>query len=208
MVILVCGFGRCGSSLTMQLLEAGGVPCFGRAPFFEPDELGIERDLQKLVPQLNGKAAKVLGPQRCEWPQRDDYKVIWLDRDPHEQAKSQIKWLKHWAYSMTRRREVLLPATKERIEERAASIAQDREACMDLFPKIGAAVCMLRFEQLLSEPATQSERIAGFLGLPLDVDAMAKVVQRRPSECAPSLNMEISLIVERDYEKTQLCLSV
>ena len=36
--IIVSGLGRCGSSLVMQMLHAGGVECLGAPPAFEPPE--------------------------------------------------------------------------------------------------------------------------------------------------------------------------
>ena len=38
-ILLICGHGRCGSSLVMQMLAAGGVKCAGKYPDFEPDEV-------------------------------------------------------------------------------------------------------------------------------------------------------------------------
>lgn len=33
--IFVSGLGRCGSSMTMQMLDAAGIPCIGDYPAYE-----------------------------------------------------------------------------------------------------------------------------------------------------------------------------
>lgn len=39
-MIIVTGIARSGLSLTMQMLHAGGIPCAGEPPAFEPYPLG------------------------------------------------------------------------------------------------------------------------------------------------------------------------
>lgn len=40
-LILVCGFGRCGSSLVMQMLDVGGLPVVGSFPDYERAEASL-----------------------------------------------------------------------------------------------------------------------------------------------------------------------
>src|SRR5882672_7379217 len=147
MTVLVCGFGRCGSSLTLQMLRAGGFPCFGSAAAFEPEDVGIDRDMRELLPRIEGMAAKILDPQRTDsWPDKvNDTRVIWLDRNKKEQAKSQIKMVELMGgFSIHNRRQA--------IAGMAASFAPDREICMELFARIGAAVHIEKFEDILESP--------------------------------------------------------
>ena len=61
--ILILGLARSGTSLLMQMLEAGGYPCFGEGPGFEPcmpDDIPWN--------EVKGKAVKVLDPQYGKFP--------------------------------------------------------------------------------------------------------------------------------------------
>lgn len=93
--VAVCGFGRCGTTMTMQMLVAGGLPP-GNAtePPYEGDPKAlIGRNLAgRCVKLLDpcGTAAAVAGPTA-------GWRFIWLDRDPLEQAHSYLKLLKSMA---------------------------------------------------------------------------------------------------------------
>ncbi len=93
-VILVCGFGRCGTSLVMQMLAAAGVDCAGRAPTYE-EQIAPEHknDAVYWYRTFAGRALKVLDPDRFRPPADIPYLVIWLDRDEKQQAASQVKFL-------------------------------------------------------------------------------------------------------------------
>ena len=92
MITIVSGFGRCGSSLVMQMLEAGGMPCSGEYPAFE-DEAGnlLLADMLSLdyMQTLEGKAVKLLDPHRGKIPKGPEYHVLGCSRDYGEQARSQ-----------------------------------------------------------------------------------------------------------------------
>ncbi len=88
--ILILGMGRCGLTVTMQMLCAGGYPCYGAPPAFEV--CNIDR-----IPfaTLSGKAIKVLQPDNTFWPPKGEYHVITIQRDSQEQAKSMGKLLNY-----------------------------------------------------------------------------------------------------------------
>jgi hypothetical protein len=89
--IIVSGFPRCGSSLTMQLLRAGGLPVTGEGPLFETAE--AVTGLNPWPPAWRGCAVKVLAPYAAaRLPQRmADTVILWLHRNPIEQAQSSVK---------------------------------------------------------------------------------------------------------------------
>ncbi|HWH75147.1 MAG TPA: hypothetical protein VNV16_12895, partial [Methylibium sp.] len=87
---IVSGLGRCGTSMLMQMLHRGGMPCLGPWPSFEVDEARATL-APKFVAEHAGKAIKVLDPQRIGLPA--DVRVVWLDRDHRQQAKSHAKFL-------------------------------------------------------------------------------------------------------------------
>lgn len=93
-ILLVCGFGRCGTSLVMQMLAAGGIPVTGRGPSHEEMPPGAYRhNADFWRSQYSGRAIKVLDPAIRRPPAGLNYRVIWLERDFWQQALSQIKLL-------------------------------------------------------------------------------------------------------------------
>ena len=63
MIVLVCGLARCGTSLTMQMLQAGGMRCAGRAPAFEDFRAFAGGYSDSWMREQAGGAVKVLDPQ-------------------------------------------------------------------------------------------------------------------------------------------------
>lgn len=184
-VILVCGFARCGSSLVMQMLDAGGVPTVGEYPAFEDDRTGLERD-PEWISRQRGKALKLLDPQ---YPNGrlmpGDYRIIWLDRDPRQQSRSQAKFA-HLLMG--------LPINRKGRRALARSYATDLPVALKILIDRGP-VLRLRFEDILADPAAAARRIREHVGVGRVAD-MAAQVKARSSKCAPSLSMELSLIAQ------------
>ena len=180
-MIAVSGFGRCGSSMLMQMLHAGGVPCTGRAPAFEDNAVACAVT-PEYVAEHAGHAVKVLDPQRVGLP--GFVRVIWMDRDTDEQARSIAKFteLVHGVrYSREMRRS--LPA----------SLRRDRIAAMRVIGQ--RSVMNLRFEYVLANPLAAAVLLRAFVApLPLDIYPAAAQVRQRDSECAPGLDLELSLM--------------
>lgn len=178
--IAVAGLARCGTSLTMQMLAAAGIRTVGEWPAFEAD--GHHAGA--------GVAVKWLDPHRTPQPFRRGV-VIWLDRDPIQQAKSQAKLLRELMGMDADWRPFVRSLGRERILARRA---------IEPFRKLD-----LTFERLVLEPHYSAFKIATFLGragLLLDgatmptVSKMAHCVRERPSgtSCAPDMAMELALV--------------
>ena len=98
-VLLVCGLGRCGTSMVMQMLAAGGVAVTGAAPAHERDEtlrLG-SAEAQAWLRAQTGRAVKLLDPHRNGVPDDVPAITIWLNRNLDDQAASHFKMLDHVA---------------------------------------------------------------------------------------------------------------
>ena len=89
-ITVVAGFGRCGSSLVMQMLAAGGM----RTPYSSFPSYEIPHGIKVLMGELYGGAVKILDPHVHQPPKGHVYRFIWLDRDPVQQAKSMAKFWK------------------------------------------------------------------------------------------------------------------
>lgn len=191
--ILVCGFGRCGSSLMMQMLAAGGVPTTGKWPDYEDGHAGViggSIDAAWLE-SVRGHAIKVLDPHRVSIP-RGDYGAIWLDRDPMEQARSQAKFLSLMAG---------IPSNRHTTRALAASYATDKPKALRSLRDAGAGILHMTFEDLL-DPCRLRDAVtalAAFLGHRRDLDevAMLRAVRPRGPRCAPGLDMELALMREK-----------
>ena len=184
-VIVVCGLGRCGTTLTMNMLAAAGIPCVGEAPAYEPAvAYPIGPDWFR---QQNGQALKVLDPHRSKLPKFEAYAAIWLTRDHREQAASQAKLatllnglprvgrahLRRWISGL-------------REEERTA------RAWLGAHPRLD-----IQFEDLIDITTGSAGRICRFLKPYFgDVDpvAMERVILPRGPACQPGLDIETALV--------------
>lgn len=187
--IIVAGLARCGTTLTMHMLHAAGIPCIGEKPAFEPPQVNHCAVDPAWLAQYPGRALKVLNPHETPLPSIDGV-VIWLDRDPKQQAASQIKF-----------NAMMMPGlmTVDRGHRRrwVAGLVKDRPRALAALPK--APTLVLRFEDLIHHPYGQAMRIAQFLAQwwpDLDWDAMAAVVRPRSARCAPGLDIELALLDE------------
>lgn len=169
--LVICGFGRCGSSLVMQMLNAGGFPVTGEYPAFEDERYATE---QQKAP--TGVAIKILDPHKFT-PPPGNYRWLWLDRDLRQQAKSQVKFL---------RKIVGLPCGKEMVGALAKSYEKERPAAMEVMRRLGGPVREMRFEYIINSPASAAVDIGIFAGC-RNREKMAAVVRRRSTLCLPYL---------------------
>ncbi|QUT04009.1 hypothetical protein KFK14_12720 [Sphingobium phenoxybenzoativorans] len=191
-IILVAGLGRCGSSLTMQMLAAAGVPTVGDWPDFEHSSAtGLPGNYAEWLPLAKGRAVKALDPHRWTLPGYSNYALIWLSRHPVEQAKSMLK---------------LIGQRNDRQARRAmeASVRRDAQIArkaVDRAMLVGGSdlsrTLSLPFETMIHAPDIAAAKIASLLfevtGRHVDTDAMARCVRKRPATCLPYM-LELELI--------------
>lgn len=179
MLTLVSGLGRCGTTMVMHMLAAGGAPVVGRAPGYEVDQAAhIPLDRDWLL-SLEDRAVKVLDPHRG-WGRQCDARVIWLDRDMREQAKSQVKFLRMVAG-------VQVP--KSAWKSMKSGLRSDRSKSLRVLP---SERMMMSFEDIIADPERAALMFAKWFD-GFDVAAAVAVVKRRSPECAPSMDMESAL---------------
>lgn len=181
--ILVAGLGRCGSSLVMQMIEATGVPCFGEFPAFEPREVSIdERSPQRLleVPM----AMKILSPQLSKWPLSFEAKIIWLDRDVREQAKSQVKFLQ-----MVAGAEIGGQAWRAI----AKGLGDEKALCYRWLKRSTCEPLLMTFDEIVTNRLRSARRIAAYIGQG-DALRMSTIIRPRGVKCEPGMDIEMCLI--------------
>lgn len=183
--VAVCGFGRCGSTMMMKLLEAGGItPVDGSAP------ISYELPDSKRFPTLtaadvDGRAVKLLDAVLYGLMPRDhsiDWRVIWLDRDPHQQARSQVKLIR----ALTG--QPVGPMAAYRFAE---SYRKDRHKALPRFRSYGQ-LYVTSYESFLTDPHNATGLLATFLAptFALDVAAAAAVVHDRTPDMRPDIDFE------------------
>lgn len=181
-LILVAGMGRCGTSLMMQMLAAGGVDCIGKFPDYEHANMTVSGLDQAWLNSLLDCAVKTIDPATVGLRRPSNSVVIWLDRDADEQARSQLKFL----------RAAGMPVRISRINVRsqASGIRRDRTRQRKPMRPDYGAMLDLRFETLVTASEWSASRVAGFLephGYTLDVEAMRLQVRERPPTCLPNM---------------------
>lgn len=178
MTIIVAGLGRCGSSLVMQMLAAAGVKCAGEPPLYEHEDTVQGAHLSAAWFAQFG-AVKLLMPTLYNIDRAADISFVWMDRNPAEQSRSQIKYMRGVVPDIYAG--VPEPRLLEIYRAELARFRRESLAVVDRFPHIYAT-----FEEALRDP----KRIAGRFGL--DRDAMASVIVPRSPACRPDMAIEMT----------------
>jgi hypothetical protein len=184
-LILVSGLGRCGTSLMMQMLSAGGLPVFDREAV---GGVAFEHEVAITGAHLPEGAAgllKWLDPHTEPLPPRRVRGSIFLTRDVKQQALSQKKFSQAF---VSRVFETLT------WRELAYSLKRDTKRALGALERRGP-VFKARFESLIIRPRPVIEAIAKWLGEPIDVDAAVAQVRPRGTDCLPGL-LELQLMDE------------
>ena len=191
MIYVVTGQPRTGTTMTMLMLEAGGIPAY-----YDDDQRllkalretrhhdGLSSGKAEWLNECHEKCVKILAPWSFKPPPGHDYKFIWMDRDAGEHAKSMRKFshlVKH-----EKMNEIQTKATLKRLYKK------DRKLGLAYLRSLPQSVLMtIRFETVLKKPRESALRMAEFCELPLDIDKMAAVViPRRPRMLKHMLEFE------------------
>lgn len=165
MILIVTGLGRCGTSLLMRMLDAGGLDVHGQPPGYEAGWTAKARSID--LRAIDGQAVKILGAHEHRPIGRPWCSVV-LSRDPAAQAKSMLTF--HGR-----------PSTPEAVARVEADIRR-RQVRLERFAEKRTSLAV-RFEELVGDPEVVADRVAVFvagqLGVELDRAAMGSVVVRR-----------------------------
>ena len=190
-IVVVSGLPRSGTSMTMKMLEAGGVPIVtdGKRTADESNPKGYfefepvmrlheDPDKRWLV-EARGKAVKIISFLLASLPETHNYKVIFMHRDLYEVMASQSKMLEQRgepkggeadADANANPNDDALMASYEKDVEKTKRLLA-RRSCFDLLD--------VDYKAVLDNAAGAAERIGAFVGGGLDTGAMAAVVDRQ-----------------------------
>ena len=175
MITVVSGLPRSGTSMLMQMLEAGGLPPYTDAEraadpsnprgYYEHERVkALARDNSWLA-EAEGHVLKVIAQLLRYLPDGFDYRVVFLDRDLAEVLASQSAMLQRLG------RPAAKPAVLRPVFERQFTEAK---RWLDAHPR--AEVLYVSHLDVIVEPAAQATRINDSLGGTLDEDAMVAIV--------------------------------
>jgi hypothetical protein len=179
--------------MAMAMLRAGGVqfvagsdPDTGELPGIGPDSFDVP---------LEGRAVKLLDYILWDDLPPVNWRFIWLDRDPMQQARSTAKFMAG-----------IGGITGVDVDKLADSYGRDRPKVLAKLRGLGP-VLTLDYERVLAQPKRAARQMALFLAgsrdgeepVPaaaltnFDVRAAAAVVHQRDGRCRPDLAFEESL---------------
>ena len=181
-IIVVSGLPRSGTSMTMQMLHAAGVPIVTdglREPgednprgYFEDERVKAlykdEEDGAWLV-EARGKAIKIISFLLRDLPPSNDYRIIFMRRDLDEVLASQRKMLE-------RRGEPTDTSDRQMFALWTSHLAQVDEL---LSSSRHIRALDVEYRDVVAEPRGQARRIHDFLGQDLDVERMVAAVDAK-----------------------------
>ena len=173
MITIVSGLPRSGTSLMMQMLAAGGMALLTdleRKPDIDNPRGYCEWEPIKLLPkdptridEAEGKVVKVITQLLLSVPKGRNYKLIFMERPLPEVLASQDEMLKRRGTRDSVDHAVMTDAFKDHLRAVSAWLEE-----RDDIP-----LCRVGYRKLVSDPASNAKTIRDFLGLELDVEAMA-----------------------------------
>jgi hypothetical protein len=178
-VVVVSGLPRSGTSMMMQMLRAGGLEPWtdgvrqadedNPAGYLECEQVKRLAEDSAWVRQARGRAVKVVSRLLHCLPADEEYRVLFMQRDLNEVLASQR--------AMLRRQRRPVEVDDGRLAGIFASHLRQVEEWLATQPQI--QTLWIDHRQAIAEPLAVANRVAGFLGRPLDVAAMARVVDPR-----------------------------
>jgi Sulfotransferase domain len=161
-IIIVSGLPRSGTSLMMQMLHRGGIPALtdeirtadtdNPRGYFEFERVKKTKEDATWLADARGKVVKMVSSLLYDLPATERYRIIFMRRDMNEILESQDKMLERLGRP---------GAPREKMQS-AFSIHLDRLAQW-LPTRRDIRVLEVSYNELLSDPANEVNRVATFL---------------------------------------------
>ena len=176
-IIIVSGLPRSGTSLMMQMLQAGGLeiladehrPADPDNPqgYFEYEPVKYLRTDNSWVYQAEGRVVKVISALLPHLPPDLTYRIIFMKRPMVEMLASQRAMLKR----LKRQGSTADDQTLGKIFGR-----QLAQTDLWLARQAHITVLSVNYRDVLQDPESSASLVARFIGLPLKIAEMAAVV--------------------------------
>jgi Sulfotransferase domain len=178
-IVVVSGLPRSGTSMAMKMLEAGGLATVtdGQRVADEDNPKGYYEDerVKRLhkeedktwLLEARGKVVKIISFLLKSLPDEHNYKVVFMHRNLREIVASQNKMLSR------------LGKPNDLPDAAAVQLLTTQEKEASFFLKRPQfEVLELNYTDVLGQARAQAQRMAEFVGEPLDIDKMAAVVDK------------------------------
>lgn len=192
-IVVISGLPRSGTSMSMKMLEAGGLDVMQdgiRAAdddnpkgYFEYERVKAldKSDDKSWVKTARGKVIKVISYLLPHLPDDNRYKVLFVHREYAEVLASQARMLERRGETSDVDDQQMIKVYDKHLAEVKRIL--DQRPCFD--------VLYQHYTKVQQDPMTAARRIEEFLGLGLDVEAMAGAVdpdlwRNRAAEAASS----------------------
>jgi hypothetical protein len=175
-ITVVSGLPRSGTSMTMRMLEKGGLPVLtdGFRKADEDNPLGyyefepvkqLDKDASWL-PDAYNKAVKIIYVFLYNLPREHRYKVLFMKRSLEEVVASQKLMLRRRQEGDRMSDQQLMDSFNDQLQR------------LDLWLRHqdNFTVRYLDYNEVVAEPARAAFEISRFLGVQLDIDAMIESV--------------------------------
>ncbi len=177
-VTIVSGLPRSGTSMMMQMLEAGGIPILtdkqrvadedNPKGYYEFERVKQVTKDQAWLEDSRGKAVKMVSALLKDLPPGYHYKIVFMRRKMDEILKSQSVMLARSGKSAD------IPDDKM-----AALFQQHLDQVMKWLPaQPNIDVLYIHYNDVMQNPSQEVEKLVQFLGSDLDANAMVGVVDK------------------------------
>jgi hypothetical protein len=178
-ITIVSGLPRSGTSMMMQVLEAGGLPALkddirvadedNPKGYYEFERVKQIAQDQAWLQDAQGRVVKMVSALLLQLPPTHTYKVLFMRRKMEEVLASQKAML-------SRKGEAPSPVGDDKMAALFRKHLDQVEKWVAEQPNI--EVLYVHYNEVLAEPRPQMDKINRFLGSALDVDKMVSVVDR------------------------------
>ena len=176
-VVIVSGLPRSGTSMMMQLLEAGGLPALTdgeRAAdsdnpkgYYEFEKAKSRGDHREWLADAGGHVVKMVAQLLPNLPPDRKYRMIFMERPLGEVIDSQDAMLERLDRQRGGRRSSLARTYVAQIEQVKRVLAGHDERL---------AVLSINYHRALANPKSVAAEVSAFLGGKLDVEAAAQAI--------------------------------
>jgi hypothetical protein len=177
-LVVVSGFPRSGTSMMMQMLEAGGLPALmdelrstdesnpkGYYEYMPVKALSADTHC---LNEAEGKCVKIIAPLLRHLPLEGHYKIILMQRDLDEVVRSH-------QLMMDRLHPTLTSVDHETLRSAFPSLIKIIDDWLS--DKAGFEVLPVEYADAIADPLQVAEQVNAFLDGKLDVKEMASAVE-------------------------------
>lgn len=172
-IVIVSGLPRSGTSMMMQMIDAGGVDIVSDGNrkadesnpkgYYEDDRIKKLKQDNSWVGEAEGKGMKVIAQLLRSLPKEYNYKVIFMRRDMSEILRSQ---------------QVMLGKNPNDFPMAIANSFQKELEFIKSWEKTEAGVSIeyVNYRETIDNPMKTAEQVNTFLGGELDIEKMAQAI--------------------------------